>query len=296
MTMRNSSLDDEIEISAGEVSTLVQSAASDVLFNSAVEEILDPEKRKRRIESLNSGIQRKVDARELETAVLTYQREEKIYRSKQAERRMRPARTLAEMKLSPRFARLMAGAFDLLTVFGTAFLLSVLFIFNEFVQGRIFLLQTPGLDDVLPDLFSAINFSVLFWLAVRVCSILACGSGFGGRLFRLEVVDYEGRALGPKQALLRACAELTIPLTFGLSLLSALGGTRRTFHDFLAKTLVVERTELPKKQDDKPVRLDLKNRPGGVKNMGSNKMAPKIASPDGGKSKKPLPPARPRKS
>lgn len=288
---RHKSLEDELEISVGEMSTLVQSASSDLLFQSAAEEILDPEKRMRRIESLSSGVQRKIDARELETAVLTYQREERAHRSRQAERRMRPARSLDEMKLSPRHLRGLAAVFDLLTVFGLAVLLSVVFVFSDAVRNSLILIQLPTLDDLLPDLFSAIHFMVIFWLVVRTLSILGYGAGLGGRLLKLEVVDYEGRALGPKQALLRSCAELTIPLSFGLALVTAIGKTRRTVPDLLAKTLVVERTEMAVKKDDKPFRLDLKKQ-RGVKNMGAGKMAPKIVSPLDGKSKKPVPPPR----
>lgn len=281
---------DGMEISAGELSTLAQSATIDVLFQSAVEEWLDPEKRRRRVEGAMSGLHRKIDGRELETAVLVYQREEKVYRSKQAERRMRPARTLDEIKLAGRSARLVAGLLDLLIVVGTVTLMNLFLIFPESIRVSAFFLQAPPIDDLLPNLFTSLHITLIFWLIARALTVMGYGAGPGGRLMKLEVVDYEGRALGPKQALLRALSEMTVPLTLGLGLLPMFGKTRRTLHDYLAKTIVSKRTELPH-QKKEPERVMPKKgqqyRKGPAKNL-TPKVATATQAPQKG------PPNRPR--
>ncbi len=235
---------DDFEISSGELSSFMQTATIDVLFNSAIEEVVDPEKLAARLSSAAGNTLRKIDSRELETAVLKYQREEKIYRSKQAERRMRPARTLDQIPLGKVGARFLAFTLDALAACVAVFFIAIFFVFPEPVRRELFLLQAPNMDDLLPNLFPVFQFALFFWIVTRALTVLGYGAGPGGRLFGLEVVDYEGRALGPKQAILRACAELTCVITLGLSVIPVIGKTRRTLHDRLAKTLVAKRSNI----------------------------------------------------
>jgi uncharacterized RDD family membrane protein YckC len=128
--------------------------------------------------------------------------------------------------------RLAAGVYDLLPLAGITFF-----------AGALALALTGGELDPHRTAHKLLTQALVLFLdgGYFVLSWLRGGQTLGGRAWRVRVVPSDGAALGLRQALLRFAVAVVSLLAFGAGFWWALADRdRRTWHDRVARTMVIE--------------------------------------------------------
>ncbi|MCB0324546.1 MAG: RDD family protein [Bdellovibrionales bacterium] len=225
------------EIGLNELCEFRSSETTDLLFDVAREELLDPAKQHRHERRMPTSAERTLDSVRLEAAVERYVHDEQEERKRQEElaqfRDEAPTIPVAPANFFQRSVALMVDV----TVTGlVTAVFGFLGILPPHVREVVLAQQVPPMLDLLPYMFDLGLLFYFVWLVMNTILLTATGQTVGCKVARYEVLNLHGFPLTLAQAAVRAMLQVATLGTGGLGFLPAAWGERRHLADRLART------------------------------------------------------------
>ena len=234
----------EIELSASTLCELRQDEQAIVLFDVVAEDLRSPEKQSSRVTEIDLGATRTVENLSLKQALNTFVKEEQIVEKVRSERKAlnqiglveEIAKTAVELPPVALFRRLAAMAIDCLCIALIGGFISWLYILSPATKLALAAFTLPTMVDLTAAVCPTLMAIYLSWIGYSTLLVASSGQTTGDRVMGFGVYDRFGYSPGIKQSLLRALAQTTVLLTFGLGLLPLLRTNGSALHDQIAKT------------------------------------------------------------